>query len=122
MKSVRSIITTGGLEEEFYINKNSESQIVKRQISDANSQIEQSQSKSCGRHTKLRIEVIKQRSNLERPNWDAAELLLQRNNTMYPKPRAVVYRDRNESKKADELYELHNIIDWTLTRVMESWT
>ncbi|GKF18928.1 hypothetical protein Tco_0063846, partial [Tanacetum coccineum] len=49
--------------------------------------------------------------NLERPNWDAADY--------YPKPRAVVYRDRNDQRKLMRLKELHKFSNGMLTRVME---
>ncbi|GJR59701.1 hypothetical protein Tco_1501863 [Tanacetum coccineum] len=39
--------------------------------------------------------------------------------TIVPKPRAVVYRDRNEQRKLMRLNELHKFSDGTLTRVME---
>ncbi|GKC47113.1 hypothetical protein Tco_1064835 [Tanacetum coccineum] len=39
--------------------------------------------------------------------------------TIVPKPRAVVYRDRNDQRKLMRLNELHKFSDGTLTRVME---
>ncbi|GKD14422.1 hypothetical protein Tco_1198829 [Tanacetum coccineum] len=39
--------------------------------------------------------------------------------TIVPKPRAVVYRDRNNQRKLMRLNELHKFSDGTLTRVME---
>ncbi|GJR87839.1 hypothetical protein Tco_0211850 [Tanacetum coccineum] len=39
--------------------------------------------------------------------------------TIVPKPRAVVYKDRNDQKKLMRLNELHKFSDGTLTRVME---
>ncbi|GJV50381.1 hypothetical protein Tco_1440593 [Tanacetum coccineum] len=39
--------------------------------------------------------------------------------TIVPKPRAVVYRDRNDQRKLMRLKELHKFSDGTLTRVME---
>ncbi|GJT57360.1 hypothetical protein Tco_0992414 [Tanacetum coccineum] len=39
--------------------------------------------------------------------------------TIVPKPRAVVYRDRNDQRKLMRLNELHKYSDGTLTRVME---
>ncbi|GJZ10754.1 hypothetical protein Tco_0545513 [Tanacetum coccineum] len=40
--------------------------------------------------------------------------------TIVPKPRAVVYRDRNDQRKLMRLNELHKFSDGTLTRVMEN--
>ncbi|GJV36840.1 hypothetical protein Tco_1409317 [Tanacetum coccineum] len=42
-----------------------------------------------------------------------------RDYTIVPKPRAVVYRDRNDQRKLMRLNELHKFSDGTLTRVME---
>ncbi|GJV84702.1 hypothetical protein Tco_1524600 [Tanacetum coccineum] len=39
--------------------------------------------------------------------------------TIVPKPRVVVYRDRNDQRKLMRLNELHQFSDGTLTRVME---
>ncbi|GJZ34693.1 hypothetical protein Tco_0580510 [Tanacetum coccineum] len=39
--------------------------------------------------------------------------------TIVPKPRAIVYRDRNDQRKLMRLNELHKFSDGTLTRVME---
>ncbi|GKE71965.1 hypothetical protein Tco_1530037 [Tanacetum coccineum] len=39
--------------------------------------------------------------------------------TIVPKPRAVVYRDRNNQRKLMRMNELHKFSDGTLTRVME---
>ncbi|GJU88767.1 hypothetical protein Tco_1301190 [Tanacetum coccineum] len=65
------------------------------------------------------LKVIQQRINLERPNWDAADYYFKEDYTIVPKPRAVVYRDRNDQRKLMRLNELHKFSDGTLTRVME---
>ncbi|GJS24441.1 putative ribonuclease H-like domain-containing protein [Tanacetum coccineum] len=78
----------------------------------------------CPRQTRL---VFTQQStiekknliNLERPNWDAADYYFKEDYTIVPKPRAVVYRDRNDQRKLMRLNELHKFSDGTLTRVME---
>ncbi|GJR37117.1 hypothetical protein Tco_1212801 [Tanacetum coccineum] len=57
--------------------------------------------------------------NLERPNWDAADYYFKEDYTIVPKPRAVVYRDRNDQRKLMRLNELHKFSDGTLTRVLE---
>ncbi|GJY68567.1 hypothetical protein Tco_0471549 [Tanacetum coccineum] len=57
--------------------------------------------------------------NLERPNWDATDYYFKEDYTIVPKPRAVVYRDRNNQRKLMRLNELHKFSDGTLTRVME---
>ncbi|GJS52100.1 hypothetical protein Tco_0625462 [Tanacetum coccineum] len=67
----------------------------------------------------LGIESYQTKINLERPNWDAANYYFKEDYTIVPKPRAVVYRDRNDQRKLMRLNELHKFSDGTLTRVME---
>ncbi|GJW18214.1 hypothetical protein Tco_0025650 [Tanacetum coccineum] len=52
-------------------------------------------------------------------NLDAADYYFKEDYTIVPKPRAVVYRDRNDQRKLLRLNELHKFSDGTLTRVME---
>ncbi|GKD21135.1 hypothetical protein Tco_1222838 [Tanacetum coccineum] len=52
-------------------------------------------------------------------NLDAADYYFKEDYTIVPKPRAVVYRDRNDQRKLMRLNELHKFSDGTLTRVME---
>ncbi|GJX29824.1 hypothetical protein Tco_0237903 [Tanacetum coccineum] len=68
----------------------------------------------------LGIESYQTKINLERPNWDAADYYFKEDYTIVPKPRAVVYRDRNDQRKLMRLNELHKFSDGTLTRVMEN--
>ncbi|GJZ87643.1 hypothetical protein Tco_0659253 [Tanacetum coccineum] len=68
----------------------------------------------------LGIESYQTKINLERPNWDAADYYFKEDYTIVPKPRAVVYRDRNEQRKLMRLNELHKFSDGTLTRGMET--
>ncbi|GJR60953.1 retrovirus-related pol polyprotein from transposon TNT 1-94 [Tanacetum coccineum] len=65
------------------------------------------------------LKVYQTKINLERPNWDAADYYFKEDYTIVPKPRAVVYRDRNDQRKLMRLNELHKFSDGTLTRVME---
>ncbi|GJZ84676.1 hypothetical protein Tco_0650015 [Tanacetum coccineum] len=58
-------------------------------------------------------------SYLERPNWDATDYFFKEDYTIVPKPRAVIYRDRNDQRKLMRLNEIHKFSDGTLTRVME---
>ncbi|GJV09041.1 hypothetical protein Tco_1346697 [Tanacetum coccineum] len=52
-------------------------------------------------------------------NLDAADYYFKEDYTIAPKPRVVVYRDRNDQRKLMRLNELHKFSDVTLTRVME---
>ncbi|GJU38312.1 hypothetical protein Tco_1191269 [Tanacetum coccineum] len=67
----------------------------------------------------LGIESYQTKINLECPNWDAADYYFKEDYTIVPKPRSVVYRDRNDQRKFIRLNELHKFSDGTLTRVME---
>ncbi|GJW09705.1 hypothetical protein Tco_1575532 [Tanacetum coccineum] len=67
----------------------------------------------------LRIESYQTKINLESPNWDADDYYFKEDYTIIPKPRVVVYRDRNDQRKLMRLNELHKFSDGTLTRVME---
>ncbi|GJT76183.1 hypothetical protein Tco_1042908 [Tanacetum coccineum] len=69
--------------------------------------------------TAREIESYQTKINLERPNWDAADYYFKEDYTIVPKPRAVVYRDRNDQRKLMRLNELHKFSDGTLSRVME---
>ncbi|GJZ39941.1 hypothetical protein Tco_0586504 [Tanacetum coccineum] len=67
----------------------------------------------------LGIESYQTKLNLERPNWDATDYFFKEDYTIVPKPRAVIYRDRNVQRKLMRLNEIHKFSDGTLTRVME---
>ncbi|GJU38289.1 hypothetical protein Tco_1191246 [Tanacetum coccineum] len=75
--------------------------------------------RNCVGDLQLGIESYQTKINLERPNWDAADYYFKEDYTIVPKPRAVVYRDRNDQRKLMRLNELHKFSDGTLTRVME---
>ncbi|GKF23645.1 hypothetical protein Tco_0075967 [Tanacetum coccineum] len=57
--------------------------------------------------------------NLERPNWDATDYSFKEDYRIVSKPRAVIYRDRNDQIKLMRLNEIHKFSDGTLIRVME---
>ncbi|GJW92956.1 hypothetical protein Tco_0172628, partial [Tanacetum coccineum] len=95
--------------KEFYINKHSES---------SDREAVRSKMNRVG-DLQLGIERYQTKINLERPNWDAADYYLKEDYTIVPKPRAIVYRDRNDQRKLMRLNELHKFSDGTLTRVME---
>ncbi|GJV14478.1 hypothetical protein Tco_1359801 [Tanacetum coccineum] len=64
----------------------------------------------------LGIESYQTKINLERPNWDAADYYFKEDYTIIPKPRAVVYRDRNDQRKLMRLNELHKFSDGTFDK------
>ncbi|GKF06809.1 hypothetical protein Tco_0037477 [Tanacetum coccineum] len=55
----------------------------------------------------LGIESYQTKINLERPNWDATDYYFKEDYTIVPKPRVVVYRDRNDQRKLMRLNELY---------------
>ncbi|GJS60228.1 hypothetical protein Tco_0655012 [Tanacetum coccineum] len=59
----------------------------------------------------LGIESYQTKINLERPNWDAADYYFKEDYTIVPKPRAVVYRDRNVSEATSEEAKTHTAIE-----------
>ncbi|GJX67703.1 hypothetical protein Tco_0303430 [Tanacetum coccineum] len=67
----------------------------------------------------LGIESYQIKLNLEHPNWDATDYSFKEDYTIVPKPRGVIYRDRNDQRKLMRLNEIHKFSDGTLTRVME---
>ncbi|GJR82505.1 hypothetical protein Tco_0153290 [Tanacetum coccineum] len=52
-------------------------------------------------------------------NLDAADYYFKEDYMIVPKPRVIVYKDRNDQRKLMRLNELHKFSDGTLTRVME---
>ncbi|GJY58055.1 hypothetical protein Tco_0457947 [Tanacetum coccineum] len=68
----------------------------------------------------LGIESYQTKINLERLNWDAVDYCFKEDYMIVPKPRAFVYRDRNDQRKLMRLNELHKFSDKTLTRGMKT--
>nr|GFA60314.1 hypothetical protein [Tanacetum cinerariifolium] len=56
--------------------------------------------------------------NLTKPRWDASYFLFKEDYTIISKPRAMIYRDRNDQKKMLRENEVHKFSDGTLTRVL----
>ncbi|GJS11552.1 hypothetical protein Tco_0368348 [Tanacetum coccineum] len=57
--------------------------------------------------------------NLTQPNWDAFDFLFKEDYTIVHKPRAIIYRDRNDQKKMMRENVVHKFSDGTLTRILE---
>ncbi|GKA15102.1 hypothetical protein Tco_0694849 [Tanacetum coccineum] len=57
----------------------------------------------------LEIESYQTKINLKRPNWDAADYYFKEDYTIVPKPRSVVYRDRNDQRKLMRLNRSYTI-------------
>ncbi|GJZ75161.1 hypothetical protein Tco_0639626 [Tanacetum coccineum] len=67
----------------------------------------------------LRIESYQTKLNLTQANQDASDFLFKENYTIVHKPRAIIYRDRNDQKKMMWENEVLKFIDDTLTRILE---
>ncbi|GJX77668.1 hypothetical protein Tco_0324479 [Tanacetum coccineum] len=67
----------------------------------------------------LGVESYQTKLNLEQPNWDASDFLFKEDYTIVNKPRAVIYRDRDDNKKMMRINEVHKFSDGTLTRIKE---
>nr|GEX40533.1 putative reverse transcriptase domain-containing protein [Tanacetum cinerariifolium] len=57
--------------------------------------------------------------NLTQPRWDATDFLFKEDYTIVHKPRAVIYRDRNNQKKMMRETKVHKFSDGTLTRILK---
>nr|GEY32026.1 hypothetical protein [Tanacetum cinerariifolium] len=66
----------------------------------------------------LGIESYQTKLNLTEPRWDTSNFLFKEDYTIVSKPRAVIYKDRNDQKKLLRENEVHNFSDGTLTRVL----
>nr|GEU80916.1 hypothetical protein [Tanacetum cinerariifolium] len=64
------------------------------------------------------IESYQIKLNLTKPRWDASNFIFKKDYTIVSKPRAVIYRDRNDQKKMLRENEVHKFSDGTLTRVL----
>ncbi|GKF30351.1 hypothetical protein Tco_0100149, partial [Tanacetum coccineum] len=67
----------------------------------------------------LGIESYQTKLNLTEPNWDTSDILYKEDYTIVSKPRAVIYRDRNDQKKMMRENEVHKFSNGTLTRILE---
>ncbi|GJU16828.1 hypothetical protein Tco_1144794, partial [Tanacetum coccineum] len=67
----------------------------------------------------LGIESYQTKLNLEQPNWDASDFPFKEDYTIVFKPRAVIYRDRDDNRKMMRKDEVHKFSDGMLTRIKE---
>ncbi|GKB79266.1 putative reverse transcriptase domain-containing protein [Tanacetum coccineum] len=67
----------------------------------------------------LGIESYQTKLNLTQPDWDASDFLFKEDYTIVSKPRAVIYRDRNEQKKMMRETKVHKFSDCTLNRILD---
>ncbi|GJZ16955.1 hypothetical protein Tco_0553078 [Tanacetum coccineum] len=67
----------------------------------------------------LGIKSYQTKLNLTEPSWDATDFLFKEDYTIVSKPRAMIYRDRNNQKKIRQEIEVHKFSDDKLTRILE---
>ncbi|GJW03349.1 hypothetical protein Tco_1562205 [Tanacetum coccineum] len=67
----------------------------------------------------LRIECYQMQLNLTQPRRDATNFLFKEDYTIVHKPRAVIYKNRNNQKKMMRETEMHKFSDGTLMRILE---
>nr|GEX19366.1 hypothetical protein [Tanacetum cinerariifolium] len=65
------------------------------------------------------IESYQTKLNLTQPDLDASDFLFKEDYTIVSKPRAVIYKDRNDQKKMMQETEVHKFSDCTLNRMLE---
>ncbi|GJU81055.1 hypothetical protein Tco_1283420 [Tanacetum coccineum] len=66
----------------------------------------------------LGIESYQTKLNLTQPDWDASDFLFKEDYTIVSKPRAVIYKDKNDQKKMMRETEVHKFNDSTLNRIL----
>ncbi|GJR75261.1 hypothetical protein Tco_0087626 [Tanacetum coccineum] len=67
----------------------------------------------------LGVESYQTKLNLEQPNWDASDFLFKEDYTIVNKPRAIIYRDRDDNKKMMRIDEVHKFSDGTLMSIRD---
>ncbi|GKF31612.1 hypothetical protein Tco_0101410, partial [Tanacetum coccineum] len=67
----------------------------------------------------LEVESYQTKLNLTQPDWDASDFLFKEDYTIVSKPRAVIYKDRNDQKKMMRETEVHKFSDDTLQRILD---
>ncbi|GJX47689.1 reverse transcriptase domain-containing protein [Tanacetum coccineum] len=75
--------------------------------------------RKCVEDLQLGVESYQTKLNLEQPNWDASDFLFKEDYTIVNKPRAVIYRDRDDNKKMMRINEVHKFSDGTLMRIRD---
>ncbi|GJW32400.1 hypothetical protein Tco_0052432 [Tanacetum coccineum] len=71
------------------------------------------------KYLQLGVESYQTKLNLTQPDWDASNFLFKEDYTIVSKPRAVIYRDRNNQKKMMREIEVHKFSNGTLQRILD---
>ncbi|GJR66525.1 hypothetical protein Tco_0012590 [Tanacetum coccineum] len=75
--------------------------------------------RKCVEDLQLGVESYQTKLNLEQPNWDASDILFKEDYTIVNKPRAVIYRDRDDNMKMMRIDEVHKFSDEMLMRIRD---
>nr|GEX12222.1 retrovirus-related Pol polyprotein from transposon TNT 1-94 [Tanacetum cinerariifolium] len=76
--------------------------------------------RQCVGDLQLSIKNYQIKLNLTEPRWDALNFLFKEDYTIISKPRAVIYKDRNDQKKMLRENEVHKFSDGTSIRVLHN--
>ncbi|GJZ18904.1 hypothetical protein Tco_0555494 [Tanacetum coccineum] len=71
-------------------------------------------------HLSNAVTFYQTKLNLTQPSWDATNFLFKEDYTIVHKPRAIIFRDRNNQKKMMQEILVHKFSDGTLTRILEN--
>ncbi|GKF04958.1 hypothetical protein Tco_0035626, partial [Tanacetum coccineum] len=67
----------------------------------------------------LGIESYQTKLNLTQPDWDASDFLFKEDYTKVSKPKAVIYRERNDQNKMMRETEVHKFSNGMLNRILD---
>ncbi|GJS38890.1 hypothetical protein Tco_0563933 [Tanacetum coccineum] len=67
----------------------------------------------------LGIESYQTKLNLTQPDWDASNFMFKEDYIIVSKPRAVIYKDKNDQKKMIRETEVHKFSDGTLNKILD---
>ncbi|GJV21893.1 hypothetical protein Tco_1370913 [Tanacetum coccineum] len=66
-----------------------------------------------------KFNLFNKKLNLTQLNWDATDFLFKEDYTIVSKPRAVIYKDKNDQKKIMRETGVHKFSDGMLTKILE---
>ncbi|GJU05795.1 hypothetical protein Tco_1122225 [Tanacetum coccineum] len=75
--------------------------------------------RKCVEDLQLRIVSYQTKLNLTQPDWDVSDFLFKEDYTIVSKPRAVIYKDRNDQKKMMRETEVHKFSDGMLNMILD---
>ncbi|GJS57495.1 uncharacterized mitochondrial protein-like protein [Tanacetum coccineum] len=116
---LREIVLRRADYKEYKISKKDFKNLHPNDFEDLNILYIQGKLDHLPKQDKLGIKSYQTKLNLEQPNWDASDFPFKENYTIVFKPRAVIYRDRDDNRKMMRINEVNKFSDGTLTRIKE---